>query len=348
MKAAVKKEKDQLVQTEVLGPEAQDEQAAVLLELESKLKGMSFEFRAYDSRVMGFYAANPLTAFIPFRMYPYQLYKKTALPMSAVHTMTANGASASAALELSKQWKEQESWESDCHAIGFYSIQRLRASRLGQTLPALGKYTPADFKYVVLDESSIVQPVSDQFIRDVQVEFAEDRQQYFRSFVEQHLNAIEAPIYALSADTSCKVLSRTQENSERTEITSKLTIQHNATGCILGSAATASAGPYDQSAEDMIRGVANLLGDKSEKVVLWLDKPKQEGPLYAALLKLHGKRTVCTVDESRIKLVISEADCDAAVADLRSKPFFAGAIPTSLMPLCWHSHCMTMLVAAAI
>ena len=238
----------------------EDQDGTAIRELDAKVKGITVEFRAWDADVMRFLESNKSTAFIPIDVYPYHLSSKTALPQSALHTITTHAASPAAALALSNQWKEQESWARDRRNAGFYSAQRLKAGRLGKTFQTAGRYSYDDFNWVVLDEKAFVQSVSGQYIRDVEVAFSESKQAYFGNLVEQHLCSMKLHLRALSCDTHCKVLARSHEHGEQVELANKISIMDNATGCIVGAAFTASAGPHDQSAEDMIAGVAELYG----------------------------------------------------------------------------------------
>ena len=102
----------------------EDQDGTAIRELDAKVKGITVEFRAWDADVMRFLESNKSTAFIPIDVYPYHLSSKTALPQSALHTITTHAASPAAALALSNQWKEQESWARDRRNAGFYSAQR--------------------------------------------------------------------------------------------------------------------------------------------------------------------------------------------------------------------------------
>jgi hypothetical protein len=128
------------------------------------------EFRAWDRRVMGYYRDGNETAFIPNGVYAFDVYKKTALPLGAVHLMSLNAATTLSASALSSQWKEQAAWNSEMKSLSFYSLQLLLRSQLGRTISSSLQQAP--FQPVLLDVKPIVDDVGGNFIRDSQVSAA--------------------------------------------------------------------------------------------------------------------------------------------------------------------------------
>ena len=139
---------------------------------------------------------------------------------------------------------------------------------------------------------------------------------YFRQFAEQLIPVSRG---FLGMDTSCKILARSLEGGDRTEIRNKFTMMSNECVSIKGTIATASGGPHEESVEQMLDAFFKSLSEEERKgVLVYLDKPLTEGGLIRLKLGLRGDVAVFSVDPTSIVMITNKADSDAAVQELRA------------------------------
>ena len=87
---------------------------------------------------------------------------------------------------------------------------------------------------------------------------------YFRQFAEQLIPVSRG---FLGMDTSCKILARSLEGGDRTEIRNKFTMMSNECVSIKGTIATASGGPHEESVEQMLDAFFKSLSEEERKGV---------------------------------------------------------------------------------